>query len=136
MRHFNKESLDYKFIDKFEAGIALTGSDVKSLRTQPVQFASSKVDFLGSQPILVGLTIPLYKFSQNQEIDTTHNRNLLLNEKEIAKLVSYRHQKYMIIPIAIFFKGRWAKVELGVGRKAKKYEKRALLKKREFERGV
>ena len=136
MRHFNKESLDYKFIDKFEAGIALTGSDVKSLRTQTAQFAASKVEINHGRPILVGLNIPKYKFSQGQPIDTTHDRDLLLNQREIAKLISYRNQKYMIIPITLFFKGRWLKVDLGVGRKFKKYEKRALLKKREFERGV
>ncbi|MCL4384139.1 SsrA-binding protein [Patescibacteria group bacterium] len=136
MRHFNKESLDYQFIDKFEAGIALTGSDVKSLRLQPPHFASAKVDFLGGRPYLVNLDIPAYQYSQNQTQDTTHSRALLLTEKEIAKLISWRHQKYMIIPIAIFFKDKWAKVELGVGRKMKKYEKRAKIKQREFERGV
>ena len=136
MRHFNKESLDYHFTEKFEAGLSLTGSDVKSLRTQPAQFASAKVDIINGQAVLIGLNIPLYKYSQNQIIDTTRTRSLLLNQKEIAKLISFRNQKYMIIPVAIFFKGKWCKVELGVGRKIKKYEKRALLKKREFERGV
>lgn len=132
MRHFNRDSLDYQFSDKFEAGIALSGSDVKSLRTQPAQFAASKIDIINSQPVLVGLNIPLYKFSQNQTIDTTRTRRLLLNEKEIAKLISYRNQKYMIIPIVIFFKGHWAKVEIGVGRKMRQYEKRSKLKEREF----
>ena len=133
MRHFNKESLDYKFIEKFQAGIALTGSDVKSLRTQNAQFASAKVDVQNGQPILQGLTIPLYKFSHGQDIDTTQSRNLLLSQKEIDKLLSYRNQKYMLIPVAIYFKGHWAKVEIGVGRKFRQYEKRALLKKKEFE---
>lgn len=132
MRHFNKESRDYQFIDKFSAGIALTGSDAKSLRTQTPQFANSKVDIQNGQPILSNLKIPLYKYSQGQTVDTTAERNLLLSQKEIAKLISYRNQKYMLIPIAIFLKGKWFKVEIGVGRKMRKYEKREKIKAREI----
>lgn len=135
MRHFNKESLDYSFIAKFEAGLALTGAEAKSLRTQNPQFQNSKVDILGSIPHLINLNIPVYKYSQGQIIDTARNRALLLNKKEIAKIISYRHQKYMIIPIAIFSKGKWFKVEVGIGRKMKKYEKREKIKAREFQKG-
>ena len=134
MRHFNRDSLDYKFIDKFEAGLVLTGSDVKSLRTQTVQFANSKVEIRNGQPILINLQIPLYKYSQGQVIDTTADRSLLLSEREIAKLISYRNQKYMLIPITIFLKGHWFKVEIGVGRKMRKYEKKEKLKAREQEK--
>ncbi|MEI7962125.1 MAG: SsrA-binding protein, partial [archaeon] len=72
-----------------------------------------------------------YKFAQNKETDKTSERKLLLTRKEIAKLQSLRHQKYMLVPIAIFTKGRWIKMEIGVGRKMKKYEKREKLKARE-----
>ncbi len=132
MKHFNKESRDYQFIDKFEAGIALTGSDAKSLRTQTPQFANSKVEVKDGVPTLIGLNIPLYKYSQGQTIDTTATRSLLLSQKEIAKLISFRNQKYMIIPISIFLKGKWFKIEIGVGRKMRKYEKRAKIKAKEM----
>ncbi|MDD4785183.1 MAG: SsrA-binding protein [Candidatus Shapirobacteria bacterium] len=134
MKHFNKESRDYEFIAKFEAGIALTGSDVKSLRTQIPQFANSKVEIENGFPVLSNLKIPLYKYSQGQTIDTTAQRNLLLSDKEIAKLISFRNQKYMLIPIAIYLKGKWFKVEIGVGRKMRKYEKREKIKAREIAR--
>lgn len=136
MKYFNKESLDYQFVDKFEAGLALTGSDAKSLRTQMPQFANSKVEIKNGIPILTNLKIPTYKFSQNQEIDTTRERNLLLSEKEIAKLISFRNQKYMIIPIAIFLQGKWFKVEIGIGRKMRKYEKRQKIKDREVKQSL
>ena len=136
MRHFNKESRDFEFIEKIEAGLALTGSDAKSLRISTPQFANSKVEIKNGQPVLVNLTIPLYKFSQNQKIDTTHERNLLLSKKQIAKLISLRNQKYMIIPIAIYTSGKWFKVEIGVGRKMKKYEKRQSIKDRDMKRGL
>jgi len=134
VRHFNKESRDYEFIFKFEAGIALTGSDAKSLRTQTPQFANSKIEVVNGAPTLFNLNIPKYKYSQGQEFDTTLERKLLLSEKEIAKLLIYRNQKYMIIPISIFTKGKWFKVEIGIGRKMRKYEKREKIKEREIKR--
>ncbi|MFA6519088.1 MAG: SsrA-binding protein [Candidatus Shapirobacteria bacterium] len=136
MKHFNRDSLDYEFIDKVEAGLSLTGPDAKSLRFTPVQFANSKVEIENGIPILFNLTIPQYKYSQGQVIDTTRSRNLLLSKKQIAKLISYRNQKYMIIPIAIFLKGNWFKVELGIGRKMRKYEKRQKLMEKDYKRGL
>ena len=132
MRYFNKDSLDYQFNEKFEAGIALNGADAKSLRVQTPQFIGSKVEVINGQPILFNLKIPVYKYSQNIETDKTLERNLLLSEKEIAKLISFRHQKYMIIPIAIYLKGKWFKVEIGIGRRMRKYEKRQKIKDREI----
>ncbi len=132
MRYFNKDSLDYQFVHKFEAGIALTGADAKSLRIQTPQFIGSKIEVINGQPILFNLKIPVYKYSQNIETDKTLERNLLLSEKEIAKLISFRHQKYMIIPIAIYLKGKWFKVEIGIGRRMRKYEKRQKIKDREI----
>ncbi len=132
MRYFNRESRDFQFIHKFEAGLVLTGADAKSLRIQPPQFLGSKIEIINGRPIIFNLKIPKYKYSQDQVIDTTPERNLLLLEKEIAKLQSLRHQKYMIIPIAIYLRGKWFKVEIGVGRKLRKYEKRAKLKNKEI----
>jgi len=136
MRYFNKDSLDYQFIHKFEAGLALTGADAKSLRLQTPQFIGSKVEVVNGQPILFNLKIPVYKYSQNIATDKTLDRNLLLSEKEIAKLQSFRHQKYMIIPIAIYLHGKWFKVEIGVGRKMRKYEKHAKIKDQEIKKTI
>jgi len=136
MRYFNKDSLDYQFIDKFNAGIALTGADAKSLRVQTPQFIGSRIEVINGQPILFNLKIPVYKYSRNTDIDTTLERSLLLSEKEIAKLQSFRHQKYMIIPIAIYLKGKWFKVEIGVGRKMRKFEKREKIKNREIQKTI
>jgi len=136
MRYFNKDSLDYHFIDKFDAGIALTGADAKSLRIQTPQFIGSRIEIIDGQPILFNLKIPVYKYSQNIETDKTLERNLLLSQKEIARLQSFRHQKYMIIPIAIHLKGKWFKIEIGVGRKMRKYEKRQKIKDQELKKNI
>lgn len=134
MRFFNRDSLDYEFKDKFEAGLVLTGSDAKSLRTQGVQFNGSKIEIIDGVPTVFNLTIEPYKFAQSQEVDKTKERKILLNSKEIAKLQSLRNQKYMIIPISIFLKHNWFKMEIGVGRKMRKYEKKEKLKSKDYRR--
>lgn len=136
MRHFNRDSRDFHFIDKIEAGLALTGADVKSLRTQGVQFQNAHVTVDNGLPQLVNLNIPLYKFSQNQIIDTTRSRSLLLSASQIKKLQSYKKQKYMFVPISIYLSGKWFKVEIGIGKKIKKYEKRSELKKQELKKEI
>jgi SsrA-binding protein len=82
MRYFNKASRDYEFIEKYDAGIALTGSDAKSLRQQPPQYTNSRIEIIEGQPIIFSLKIPKYKYSQ-ETVDTTSQRNLLLSEKEM-----------------------------------------------------
>jgi len=136
VRYFNKDSLDYEFSDKFEAGLVLSGADAKALRVNGVQFKGAKVEVINGIPSVFNLTISPYKYAQNVEIDKSNERKLLLSGKEIAKLQSLRHQKYMLIPIAIYLKGRWFKMEVGVGRKRRKYEKREKIKAKEIRRGL
>jgi len=136
MKYFNKDSLDYNFSDKMVAGMVLTGADAKALRVNGVQFKGAKVEIINGIPMVLNLEIAPYKYSQNQETDKSGERKLLLNSREIAKLQSYRNQKYMIIPISIFLQGIWFKMEIGIGRKMRKFEKREKIKKEEIKRGV
>ncbi|HWS49197.1 MAG TPA: SsrA-binding protein [Candidatus Methanoperedens sp.] len=136
MRYFNRDSNDYSFSDKMVAGLVLNGSDAKALRVNGVQFKGAKVEVINGIPTVLNLEIVPYKYSQNQEKDKSGERKLLLNSKEIAKLQSYRNQKYMMIPIAIFLHGIWWKMEIGIGRKMRKFEKREKIKKEEIKRGV
>ncbi|MBU4396842.1 SsrA-binding protein, partial [Patescibacteria group bacterium] len=93
------------------------------------------VEIINNRPFLINLDIPLYKFtSKNTLYDTTRNRALLLNYKQIAKLISYRKQKYMIIPISIYIKNNFFKAEIGIGRKMRKYEKRQKIKDKEMKK--
>lgn len=134
MKYFNKDSLDYNFSDKIVAGLVLNGSDAKALRVNGVQFKGAKVEVINGVPMVLNLEISPYKYSQNQETDKSGERKLLLNSKEIAKLQSYRNQKYMMIPIAIFLQGIWFKMEIGIGRKMRKFEKREKIRKEEIKR--
>ena len=136
MAHFNRDSRDYHFIDEFEAGLILTGSDAKSLRTQTAQLQGAHVEIENGIPVVTGLTIPLYRFSRGQEFDTTPQRRLLLKTSQIARLQSYQNQKYQLIPIKIFLSGKLFKLKFGVGRKLKKFEKREKIKKKEFKKNI
>ncbi|MFA6007265.1 MAG: SsrA-binding protein [Candidatus Shapirobacteria bacterium] len=136
MRYFNRDSLDYNFSDKIVAGLVLSGSDAKALRVNGVQFKGAKVEIINGIPTVENLEITPYKYSQNQVVDKSGTRKLLLSSKEIAKLQSLRNQKYMMIPISIFLQGMWFKMEIGIGRKMRKFEKREKIKKEEIERGI
>lgn len=136
MKYFNRDSLDYEFSDKMVAGLVLNGADAKALRVNGVQFKGSKVEIMNGIPTVFNLEITPYKYSQNQEKDKSGERKLLLNSKEIAKLQSYRNQKYMMIPISIFLQGIWFKMEIGIGRKMRKFEKREKIKAKEIKRGI
>ena len=136
MRYYNKDSSDYNFSDKIVAGLVLTGSDAKALRVNGVQFKGAKVEIINGIPTVLNLEITPYKYSQNQENDKSGERKLLLSSKEIAKLQSYRNQKYMMIPIAIFLQGIWFKMEIGIGRKMRKFEKREKIKNKEIKKGI
>jgi len=128
MRHFNRESREYKFVDQFIAGLVLTGPDVKSLRLLTLPWGAAKVDFIGSYPYLVNFHIPQYQFAPDSTHHQVFERKLLLTPKEIIKLQTYRKQKYAFVPIAIFPHGRWFKLEFGVGKKMNQFDKRAKLK--------
>lgn len=136
MKYFNRDSLDYNFSDKMVAGLVLSGADAKALRVNGVQFKGAKVEVMNGTPTVFNLEITPYRYSQNQEKDKSGERKLLLSSKEIAKLQSYRNQKYMMIPIAIFLQGRWFKMEIGIGRKMRKFEKREKIKKEEMKKGI
>ncbi|MFA5025154.1 MAG: SsrA-binding protein [Candidatus Shapirobacteria bacterium] len=136
MRYFNRDSSDYNFSDKIVAGLVLNGSDAKALRVNGVQFKGAKVEVINGIPTVLNLEITSYKYSQSQEKDKSGERRLLLNSKEIAKLQSYRNQKYMMIPIAIFLQGIWFKMEIGIGRKMRKFEKREKIKDKEIKSGI
>jgi len=136
MKYFNRDSLDYNFSEKVVAGMVLNGADAKALRVNGVQFKGARVEIENGIPKIVNLEITPYKYSQNLEKDKSGERKLLLKSKEIAKLQSFRNQKYMLIPISIFLQGIWFKVEIGVGKKMRKFEKREKIKKKEILRGT
>ena len=130
-----KASFNYFFKEILEAGIALKGSEVKSLREGKGSIADSyAIDKLG-EIYLINSHIPLYKQSSYNNHNPKEDRKLLLNKKEINKLIGRVNQEGLtIVPTKMYFKKGKVKVEIAVAKGKKLYDKRQTKKKREWKR--
>ena len=126
---------DYVFEDEYEAGIVLTGSEVKSLRAGQAQLKEAYALFKGGEVWLVGMHIAPYRMARDGGHEPTRDRKLLLHAGEIAR-ISRRVQErgFTLVPIRMYWKAGRAKVLLGVGRGASKYDKRHKIRTREMRR--
>lgn len=126
---------DYQVLEKIEAGIELVGSEVKSLRAGQVTFTDSHVGFEGDEAFLFRLHIPEYAFANQFNHDPTRKRRLLLKSQEIARLKGkVREAGLALIPLEIYFKGSWVKVEIGLCQGKKQHDKRQSLKEKDSKR--
>jgi SsrA-binding protein len=128
---------DYTIEDSFEAGIALRGSEVKSIREGKINLSDSYAIVERGQVILKNLHITPYKMTSQEPQDPLRDRKLLLHRKEIRKLAVQTDQRGMsLIPLTIYFKGAHCKVELGLGIGRKKYDKRDAISEAEAKRRI
>jgi SsrA-binding protein len=134
----NRRALhDYAIEERLEAGIALIGSEVKSLRDQRASLGEGYVSVRGGEAWLVGVQINEYPWAHQQNHDPTRERKLLLHRREIGKLDTKLTQKgYSAVPLAIYLKSGRIKVEIGVGRGKRQYEKRETVKEAEAKREI
>ncbi len=132
----NKKALhDYFVLQKLEAGLELTGTEVKSLRDGKANLKDSYVIFKGGQAFLFGTHISPYTHGNRENHDPERTRKLLLHRREIEKLESQVVEKGLtVVPLRLYFKGRNAKVEIAVVRGKKLYDKRETEKRREADR--
>ncbi len=125
---------EYEITDRFEAGIVLMGSEVKGLRERGASIRDAYAQFRDGEVFLVGLHIPEY-FNARFGHEPTRTRKLLLNRREIDRLDSDMREKGLsLIPLRVYFKGSHAKVELGLGRGKKIYDKRRAIAERDAKR--
>jgi SsrA-binding protein len=128
---------DYEILAKFEAGIALTGSEVKSAREHKVQLQGAYARIKDGEVWLVGAHIAPYANAGYAPHDPTRDRKLLLHKKEIRRIAQMVEQRGLtLIPLAMYFKRGKVKVELGVGRGLKRYDKREMVRKRDQQRAL
>ena len=126
---------DYFILQKFEAGIALTGTEVKSLREGQANLKDSYVNFSSGEAFLFGAHISPYKHGNRENHDPERTRKLLLHRNEIEKLRTQVVEKGLtVVPLRLYFKGGKVKAEIAVVRGKKLYDKRAAEKKRELDR--
>lgn len=128
---------DYEITETFEAGIMLTGQEVKSCRLGQVNLAGSYVSFASGSPVLKQAKISPYKYAGKlQDYDPGHDRTLLLRSKEAERLEALQSEKGVsIIPLEVRA-GKFIKVLIGVGRGRKKLDKRQKIREREISRRV
>lgn len=132
----NRKASHEYFIDEvFEAGLVLMGPEAKSLRDGRANLVDSYARISKGEVWLHNMHISPYPFARHMELDPTRKRKLLLNKREIKKLIGKTQEKgYALVPLKVFFSGNWAKVEIALARGKKKMDKRRTLKEKELKR--
>ena len=132
----NKKAFhDYHVLEKVEAGLELTGTEVKSLRDRGANLKDSYVQFKAGQAYLLGTHIAPYTHGNIQNHDPERTRKLLLHRREIEKLeVQVVEKGLTIVPLRLYFKGNRVKTEIAVVRGKKLFDKRETEKRREADR--
>ena len=131
----NKKALFYFFIEeKIEAGIVLKGWEVKSLRANRGNIKESYAILRKKEVYLIGAHFsPLANANIKDEDEVTRTRKLLLNRKEITKIINFIQQKgYTLIPLSLYWKRGNVKIQIGLAKGRKKQDKRALIKERDW----
>jgi SsrA-binding protein len=132
----NKKAFhEYHVLDKLEAGLALTGTEVKSLREGAVNLKDAYVTFKNGEAFLFGAHISPYTHGNRENHDPERTRKLLLHRRELEKLhVQMTEKGLTVVPLRLYFKGSRVKAEIGVVRGKKLFDKRETEKKREADR--
>jgi SsrA-binding protein len=130
-----KARFNYFFKEFYEAGIVLYGSEVKSLRAGKINISDSYAHDHNGEIYLVNSHIPSYKESSYNDHFPNRNRKLLLNKKEINKLLGrINREGYSLIPTKLYFKKGKAKIEIAVAKGKKQFDKRQVKKTRDWNR--
>ena len=128
---------EYFILEALEAGIVLTGTEVKSLRKGNANLQDSYAELRSGEVWLEGMHISPYEQGNINNHDPRRRRKLLLQRKQIRKLIGGMKEKGLtLIPLSVYFKGPYAKVELALARGKKSYDKRDAIAKRDAERDI
>lgn len=128
---------NYTIEDKLEAGLVLSGTEIKSIRTGKVNLKDTYATIKNGEVYIIGMHISPYEHGNIFNKDPLRDRKLLLNKREINKLYGLIKQKsYSLIPISLYFKGSIVKLELGIGKGKKLYDKRQDIAKKDTQRRI
>ena len=127
----------YHILDTWEAGLVLTGTEVKSLRAGHATMTDAYADLRGTEMTLYNLHINPYEQGNRWNHQPTRPRRLLLHRRELNKLVGRTVEKGLtLVPLQVYFRGGWAKVEIALARGKKVFDKRRDMADREMKRDV
>ncbi len=130
-----KAQHEYYVMQTYEAGIALQGTEVKSLRQGKVNLVDSYANLQNGEVWLVGAHISVYEQGNINNHEPTRTRKLLLNKSEIRKLIGKVKEKgFTLIPLRLYFKNGKVKVEIALAKGKKTYDKRDAIAKKDFQR--
>lgn len=134
----NKKAFHDFFIEeKYEAGIVLAGTEVKSLRQGKCSIKESYIQISSGEAIITGMNIPSYENGNIFNKDEMRARKLLLHKSEIRKLNSAcQKEGYTIVPLSVYFDGQFVKLEIGLAKGKKLYDKRECLKAKDVQRQI
>ena len=132
----NRKALyNYAILEKFEVGIALKGTEVKSIRAGRASLSDSFASIAGREAFLHNMHISPYEFGNIANVEPTRQRKLLLHRSQIRRLGLEISSKHLtLIPLRLYFKGGIAKIELGLAKGKKLYDKREAIRQRESDR--
>jgi len=133
-----KAYFNYQILEKFEEGVVLIGQEVKSVKTRGVNLAGSYIIVRNEEIYWIGVKIPAYQpKNAPPDYDPERSRKLLLKKSEIKYLIGKSKQKGLtLIPLKVYTKKGKIKIEFGIAKGKKKFDKRELIKKRETEREI
>lgn len=132
-----KAKFEYEFIEKFEAGIVLTGAEVKSIKYGKININDAYIKTKNQELFLVSAHISKYENFSYGDHDVEREKKLLMSKYEIVKLSSKLQEKgFSLIPLSIYLKERYIKLEIALARGKKLFDKRESIKKRIVERDV
>ena len=130
-----KASFNYNLLEKFEAGVALTGGEIKQIRAGKISLADSYVLVKRGEAFLVSAHIDPYEKATYSSDDPRRDRKLLLNRKEIDYLIGkLAGSNLTLVPTKLFFKHNYAKIEIALASGKKRYDKREAIKRKEAQR--
>ena len=128
---------NYNIEDTLEAGIVLYGTEIKSIRNGKVNLKDSYAIIKHGELYIMGMHISPYEFGNIFNKNPLRDKKLLVHKKEINKLIGLVKQKgYSLVPIKIYFKGNFIKLELGIGKGKKLYDKRKDIAKKDAQRQI
>lgn len=128
---------DYSIVDTYEAGLVLLGSEVKSLRAGRMELKDSYAVIDNGEAYLVGAHIAPYDFAREGGHDPERRRKLLMHKSEISRLAGILAEKGLtLVPLQVYFKDGKAKIELGLAKGKRTYDKRETIRRRDMEREI
>ncbi len=128
---------DYNIVETYEAGVVLTGTEVKSLRLGNTSLSESYITVMNGELFVIGWHIAPYEQGNRENVDSLRRRKLLMHKKEIHRLMGQVQQEGLsLIPLSVYFSRGYVKMEVALAKGKKLYDKRETKKKQDQERQI